>query len=166
MSTPWQKMRFGLAAVFLAAWVSHGTAETIRDDGWELALQQGIPGKGGWTTCYVYARSLQEYFEMAGGESHLVIYDWTDSHHFHNRHAFLVYRGVDGHYWGVDNRSEKPRWLCGATPQEWVRSWERDNDMQQLVVLADFTNKKLAGRTADKTRLASAVRQKKGRETS
>jgi hypothetical protein len=125
-------------------------AGEVPDDGWTLAMEFGVKGRGGWTTCYAFARALQERFSLAGGESHLVIYDWVDEAHFSDRHAFLVFRDAAGHYWGIDNRSPKPRWLRGTTPAEWAAFWDGDKTVQ---VVSDTTNENLRGRTADRGRL-------------
>lgn len=121
------------------------------DDGWALAMEFGVKGRGGWTTCYAFARSLQERFTLAGGESHLVVYDWTDDARLSDRHAFLVYRDAAGRYWGIDNRASKPRWLHGTTPGEWAAFWDADKTTR---VVADITDRTLEGRAADMGRLS------------
>jgi hypothetical protein len=125
-------------------------ADDLRDDGWTLAMEFGVKGRGGWTTCYAFAQALQERFSLAGGESHLVVYDWTDEAHFSDRHAFLVFRDAAGRYWGIDNRSPKPRWLRGTTPAEWAAFWDADKTVR---VVSDMTDANLRGRTADMGRL-------------
>ncbi|SDT92483.1 hypothetical protein SAMN05444156_0792 [Verrucomicrobium sp. GAS474] len=120
------------------------------DDGWEMASALDVKGKGGWTTCGVFALDLQRRFTLAGGESHIIVYDWTDSAGFGDRHALFVFRDAQGHYWGIDNRHLEPLWLAGTTPAEWVASWEPDKVSLHLV--ADVNHPKLAGRTADKSR--------------
>ncbi len=117
------------------------------DIGWDLALDRSVPGKGGWTTCYQYASGLQQRFTRAGGESHVVIYNWsTPDAGTRGCHAFLVYRDAAGQYWGTDNLSAQPRWLRGTTPPEWASFWDGDKTVR---VLADFTDRKLKGRWAN-----------------
>jgi len=99
---------------------------------WNMALSLDIPGKGGWTTCYTFAKTLQGRFLRAGGECHLVIYDWTDAYHYSDRHAFVVYRDPAGRYWGMDNRSAKPRWMAGKNPTEWAAFWDQDKTINRV----------------------------------
>ena len=61
------------------------------------------------------------------------------------------YRDAEGRYWGIDNRHEHPKWLSGTTPAAWVDFWEPDKKAISLV--ADVSNPKLFGKTADKDRL-------------
>ena len=129
------------------------TAPTMRDDGWDLALTPHLTGKGGWTTCYLFARALQWRFTCAGGENHLVIFDWVSPLHTRGRHAFLVYRDAESRYWGMDNLSAKPRWLPGTTPMEWAVFWAGDSTVLRVT---DATDRHLAGKTANETLLAGA----------
>ena len=138
-----------LLGTLAALWVPSGHAATA-DDGWTLAMEFGVKGRGGWTTCYAFARALQERFSLAGGESHLVVYDWTDEAHFSDRHAFLVFRDATGRYWGIDNRAAKPRWLHGTTAPEWAAFWDPEKTTR---VVADVTDWNLRGHTADLGRL-------------
>ncbi|SDT93742.1 hypothetical protein SAMN05444156_0897 [Verrucomicrobium sp. GAS474] len=140
------------SAISALAGVSEKTqaAEKTFDDGWEIAAALDVHGKGGWTTCGVFAKDLQHRFTLAGGESHIVVYDWTDAAGFGQRHALFVYRDTTGRYWGIDNRHAQPKWLAGTTPAAWVDFWEPDKKSIHLV--ADVSNPKLAGRSADKSR--------------
>lgn len=148
----WKQAAAALALAALLGGAGTGArAAEAADDGWALAMEFGVQGRGGWTTCYAFARALQARFSLAGGESHLVVYDWTDDSHFSDRHAFLVFRDAGGRYWGIDNRSAKPRWLRGTTPAEWAAFWDGDKTVQ---VVADMTDERLRGRTADRGRLA------------
>ena len=144
-----------LTASAVVAASKASAATPSRDDGWEIASALDVAGKGGWTTCATFARDLQHRFTMAGGESHVVIYDWTDAAGFGQRHALFVYRDAAGRYWGIDNRHAQPKWLSGTTPTAWVNFWEPDKKTVALV--ADMTNPKLFGKTADKDRLAPTL---------
>ncbi|HEY8967000.1 MAG TPA: hypothetical protein VIM58_11175 [Candidatus Methylacidiphilales bacterium] len=130
---------------------AHAAAAPTKDDGWEIAASLDVAGKGGWTTCGAFAKDLQHRFTLAGGESHIVVYDWVDADGFGQRHALFVYRDAEGHYWGIDNRHEHPKWLSGTTPADWVAFWEPDKKAVSLI--ADVSNPKLFGKTADKDRL-------------
>jgi len=110
---------------------------------WDLALSLDLPGKGGWTTCYTFARTLQSRFLQSGEECHLVIYDWTDRFHYSSRHAFVVYRDAEGRYWGMDNRSTKPRWMAGNNAIEWAAFWDQDKTISRVV--EDVSGPSLAG---------------------
>jgi len=132
---------------------SLATVPATRDDGWDLALTPHLAGKGGWTTCYLFARALQWRFTCAGGENHLLIFDWTNPAHAQGRHAFLVYRDAEGRYWGMDNLSAKPRWLPGTTPMEWAVFWAGESTVLRVT---DATDRRLAGRTANATLLAGS----------
>ena len=141
-----------LLGASLPAWsnnVTHASPvpSAATDIGWDLALDRSIPGKGGWTTCYAYATGLQRKFTQAGGESHVVIYNWSQAGSgIQGCHAFLVYRDAAGNYWGTDALSDHPRWLRGSTPPEWATFWDADKAVQ---VVADLTDKKLKGRWAN-----------------
>ena len=132
---------------------AHPGKPAKRDDGWTLALTPHLTGKGGWTTCYAFAKTLQGRFTQSGTECHLVIYNWTDQFHYSNRHAFVVYRDAEGRYWGMDNLSAKPRWLPGTTPMEWASFWAGASTVLRVT---DATDHRLAGKTADQTLLAGA----------
>ncbi len=160
MERRWAKVNFfrmfrfkalvALLGTLAALWIPTGARAAAPDDGWTLAMEFGVKGRGGWTTCYAFARALQERFSLAGGESHLVVYDWTDDAHFSDRHAFLVFRDATGRYWGIDNRSAKPRWLHGTSAPEWAAFWDPEKTTR---VVADVTDWTLRGRTADLGRL-------------
>lgn len=123
------------------------TPSAATDIGWDLALDRSIPGKGGWTTCYTYATGLQKKFTQAGGESHVVIYNWMQAESgVKGCHAFLVYRDAAGQYWGIDAVADRPRWLRGTSPPEWATFWDTDKNVQ---VIADLTDRKLKGRWAN-----------------
>jgi len=100
---------------------------------WNTALSLDVPGKGGWTTCYAFAKTLQGRFTQSGTECHLVIYNWTDQFHYSNRHAFVVYRDGAGRYWGMDNRSSKPRWMAGTNPAQWAAFWDQDKTIGRVI---------------------------------
>ncbi len=139
-------------AVIAMAGTSSSTGSTApaKDDGWEIASALDVPGKGGWTTCALFARNLEHRFTVAGGEYHVVVYDWTDAVGFGQRHALFVFRDSAGRYWGIDNR-HAAKWLPGTTPAAWVDFWEPDKKTLHLV--AEISNPKLLGKTADKSRL-------------
>ena len=141
-------------ALALSLGTKAAAAAPAKDDGWEIATALDVPGKGGWTTCAVFAKNLQHRFILAGGESHIVVYDWTDAAGFGQRHALFVYRDAEGRYWGIDNRHAQPKWLAGTTPASWVDCWEPDKKTIRLI--ADVNTPKLLGKTADKSRLDAA----------
>ena len=149
-------MKKSLFAILLSvlAFAAFAPEAKANDPSWDLALSVDVAGKGGWTTCYTFARALQAKFSQAGGESHVVIYDWQDENHFSNRHAFLVYRDQAGRYWGMDNRAGQPRWLSGSTPTQWAQAWDHD---KAVSVVADQTNPDLAGQSPDASKLIAAL---------
>jgi len=122
---------------------STATPSTAPNAEWNLALSLDLPGKGGWTTCYTFAKTLQSRFLQSGGECHLVIYDWTDRFHSSSRHAFVVYRDAEGRYWGMDNRSAKPSWMAGNNAVEWAAFWDQDKTISRVV--EDASGPSLAG---------------------
>ena len=127
-----------LASSSGASWAATAGTEpnpeaNVTNAGWNMALSLDLPGKGGWTTCYTFAKTLQGRFLQSGKECHLVIYDWTDSLHYSSRHAFVVYRDEQGRYWGMDNRSAKPRWMAGKNAVEWATFWDQDKTINRVI---------------------------------
>ncbi len=136
-------------------------APSRNDVAWNLALDRSIPGKGGWTTCYQYATGLQLRLTMAGIANHVVIYNWNfPALGLQGCHAFVVYQDEGGRYWGVDNLSDRPRWLRGTTPPEWAAFWDADKTVR---VLADLTPKKAPGPPQDGPGAGGCPRPSPGR---
>jgi hypothetical protein len=111
----------------------------------DIALDLSIPGKSGWTSCDNFARNLYPRITGTGGEATYIVYDWKDESHFCGRHAFIVFRDAQGRYWGMDNRTAKPKWLNGTTPRQWTQYFAGDVD---TAVVYSHTNVWLIGCSA------------------
>jgi hypothetical protein len=81
-----------------------------------------VPGKFERGQCAVYAGNLQNKLTTQGKESHLLIYQ-SNAFGESIRHAFVVFRGKDGSYMGIDNERRDPMVMTGSTPEEWVRQF-------------------------------------------
>lgn len=133
-----------------------------KDDSGVIAREKDIPGKFRVGQCLPYAQELYNRFIRAGGEAHLVVYQW---HNLHNgvdgqwssgegRHAIVVYRDSKGRYYGMDNNTWKPVWLKGQAPGEWAQSFAGMNASTRIV--SAKTELALKGRYPD--RAAQQVR--------
>lgn len=91
-----------------------------------------IPGKFQRGQCAVYAGNLQNKLTTQGKESHLLIYQWS-SFGQSGRHAFVVFRGKDGSYLGIDNERRDPMVMNGSTPEEWVRQFSHTKRVTLMV---------------------------------
>ncbi len=142
-------MKRTLYAILMLLVLAGLTKVSARDDAWEISLNANMQGKGGWFTCLGFARDLYERLDLAGGEAHLIIYEWTGEDRRTGRHAIVVYRDGKGRYWAMDAKSPRPRWVKGTTSQEWVTLFAHETENK---ILHHQTNPQLAGRTADLNR--------------
>jgi hypothetical protein len=127
-----------------------------KDDSGVIAREKDIPGKFRVGQCLPYAQELYNRFIRAGGEAHLVVYQWQNLQNGVNgqwssgegRHAIVVYRDAKGRYYGMDNTTWKPVWLKGQTPGEWAQSFA-GMDASTRIVSAQ-TELTLKGRYPDR----------------
>ncbi len=142
-------MKRTLYVVLMVLVLTGVTTVSARDEAWEISLNVNLQGKGGWFTCLGFAKDLYGRLEMAGGEAHFVIYEWTDSDRRTGRHAIVVYRDEKGRHWAMDAKSPQPRWVKGTTPLEWVNLFGCETENK---ILHHQTNPQMTGRTANPNR--------------
>lgn len=119
------------------------------DDGGFIARDQSIQGKGVSGECLPFATSLYNRLNSAGGEAHLIVFDWRAGGQ-QGRHAMVVYLDQRGQYWGMDNIQRSPRRLDGAdNPEEWVMQFAPG---YQVEIKAHKWNTAFLGSYADRRR--------------
>ncbi|MEM9446057.1 MAG: hypothetical protein AAGA18_11985 [Verrucomicrobiota bacterium] len=134
-----------VAIITASTFFLNANSASALDDAWKIAMKFDIKGKGGFNTCLPFAKDLYNRMTTAGGESHLIIYEWKSRHEGKGRHAVVVYRDSRGDYFAMDNRSRKPKWIGGKDPSSWVQSYEWGKTVQ---VLSHQTVRGLAGKSA------------------
>ncbi len=125
ISSRLKKASWVAAALLGAALITFPIQSYAGDDSWKIALSLDIPGKNEWNTCGPYAKELYNRLTRAGGEAYIIVFNWTDENRLSDRHAMVIYRDAKGRYWGMDNRANKPVWLQGSNPSEWVSFFSR-----------------------------------------
>jgi hypothetical protein len=113
-------MNAKLVIVLAAATMLAGSVRSFAaDDSLAIATARDIPGKYVSGACAPFAENLYQRILSAGGEAHLVVFDWQCGSGT-GTHAFVVYRDQQGRYWGMDNLQSHPIWLTGSTPKDWA----------------------------------------------
>ncbi|PAW79424.1 MAG: hypothetical protein B9S32_02470 [Verrucomicrobia bacterium Tous-C9LFEB] len=129
-----------------------------KDDGQMLALSQDLPGKnnvGGKGS--EFAPELYNRFIKAGGEAHLVTFQWRrefEKAEQARTSSVVVFLDAEGRYWGMDMYSKQPVWVPGREPQKWLDRLY-PNLITKLTTVR--TESKLAGKYADLSRVANAT---------
>jgi hypothetical protein len=140
------------AVILLVGTLGNGFAG---DDSFSIAREKDITGKYVSGACLSYAQDLYSRMTQAGGEAHLVVFDWTSANNS-GKHAIVVYRDKEGRYWGMDNLKQTPIWLAGTTPREWADFFAPRCD---VVVKAHKTDLALAGQYADRSRSVAVAKK-------
>lgn len=137
-------------------------AVQVSDDSVKIASNNSIPGKGGYTTCEIFAKELHKRLTKAGGESHLIIFKWRNGYNQSGTHAAVVFRDADGDYWSMDNRDKRPRRVSGRTARAWIRDRYDDYRTQLVSVKTDQRFKgQYASLSREKTRTVYVAAKKK-----
>lgn len=129
-----------------------------KDDGQTLAMSQDIAGKnnvGGKGS--EFAPELYNRFLKAGGEVHLVTFQWRREFEKPEQMRLskaVVFLDAEGRYWGMDMYTTQPVWVPGREPQKWL-----DRLYPNLItkLVTTQTEPKLAGQYADLSRVAKAA---------
>lgn len=137
-----------LGAIMMLAGIVNGFAG---DDSFSIAREKDIAGKRVSGACLPFAQDLYSRMTEAGGETHLVIFDWK-SGTGHGTHAIVVYRDSEGRYWGMDNLQNKPVWLAGDNAQAWAEFFA---PRFEVTVRAHKTDPALAGHYADRAQMVA-----------
>lgn len=119
------------------------------DDSFSIARDKSIAGKRITGACLPFAQDLYSRLTQAGGEAHLVVFDWRAPGGQTGTHAIVVYRDKEGRYWAMDNLQAAPLWLAGSSPASWAAFFAPRFDVE---VKAHRTNPALAGQYADRSR--------------
>jgi len=129
-----------------------------KDDGQALALSQDVAGKnnvGGKGS--EFAPDLYNRFIKAGGEAHLVTFQWRrefEKVEQTRTSTVVIFLDAEGRYWGMDMYTSQPVWVPGREPQKWL-----DRLYPNLItkLVSARTEPKLAGQYADISRVAKAA---------
>ncbi|MFZ5805951.1 MAG: hypothetical protein ACOY3I_01905 [Verrucomicrobiota bacterium] len=134
----------------MIALLLEGTAFVVKasDDSVRIASSDDIPGKGGFTTCEIFAQELYKRLTRAGGESHLIIFEWNNGRQV-GKHAAVVFRDAGGSYWCMDNRDRRPRRVDGRSASSWINN--RYDDYKVRLISAK-TDRRLKGQYASLSR--------------
>lgn len=124
------------------------------DDSSSIARDHGIAGKWVSGACLPFAQELYSRLTAAGGEAHLVVFNWRSPSGETGAHAIVVYRDKEGRYWAMDNLQASPLWLAGSTPSAWAAFFVPRYDVE---VKAHRSNPALAGQYADRSRIAATA---------
>jgi len=93
-------------------------------DAHQIAKALDIPGKNRSGECERYAQELFQRLDKAGVEAYKIVFNW-ESYNFYatkhsGTHAMVVFKDGRGRYYGMDNKSRRPVWLNGSSPEEWT----------------------------------------------
>jgi hypothetical protein len=95
-------------------------ADANDQDPWIIAQKFDIVGKGESRGCVPFAFDLSSRFIFTRTEANIVIFDWTLPMGKQGRHAMVVFRDPAGRLWAMDNLRDKPLWVKGDQPQDWI----------------------------------------------
>jgi hypothetical protein len=138
-----------LWVLIAGVWGGLSAGALAADDSRTIARNAQVAGKFRKDQCLPFARDLYGQMVQAGGEAHLVVYQWNDAFAQGQKsgyHAIVVYRDSSGRYFGVDNLTWKPKWLKGSTPSEWAMFFAGFG--KQVAVTQSITEPTLRGSVA------------------
>ncbi len=119
------------------------------DDSFAIARDRSIAGKRISGACLPFAQDLYSRLTKAGGEAHLVVFNWRSPAGITGTHAIVVYRDKEGRYWAMDNLQTAPLWLAGSTPAAWASFFA---PRYAVEVKGHKMDPALAGQYADRSR--------------
>lgn len=97
------------------------TGVADNDDTWRIALSHDMPGRKNPQGAFTFAHRLYGDLTSAGGEAHLVSYEWRDEASQIARGCCVVFRSSNGVYYIFDNMMTQPLEIEGGEPRQWLQ---------------------------------------------
>jgi hypothetical protein len=120
MPTHIKSLRLALGCLILGCCASLTTLHAVGNDPWVIAQNFDLVGKGQPSSCVPFAFDLTSRFLFTRTEATIVIFDWKLESGGAGRHAMVVFRDARKRLWAMDNLRDKPLWIRGERPEEWI----------------------------------------------